>query len=628
MEATAELTNKLASASDAYLNSYYEGLRPVPDINVWQWADAKRVIAGEAAAEPGPYRTSRTPYLREPQTELSPQSLSIIIAVMKATQLGWTEVGNNLAGHTIDINPCAMAMYFPVDNDASEHSKTKLNPSIEATECLREKIIDVPGAKGKDTIHTKIFPGGILYLMGAKSPRNFRHKSIKLLMGDEIDEWPYDVGGQGDPTELLMKRMDTFSQHGGKVYLLSTPTIHKLSKIERWFDDSDQRYYYVPCPLCGEYQRLIWKQLKYKRDEDYNLIGEPEYECVHCKKRFGEHHKTVILEAGEWRAHKPGRKIRGYHLSSLYSPLGWLSWLSMAEEWLRAHKDNDITKKKVFINTRLAETWKEDTESHNPHVLYKRREAYPANVDVPAGACLLTSFTDVQKDRLEVEVKGWGPGFENWGIEHHVIYGSPLRESTWEEHDAYIFDSVFMHESGLEMKIRAYGLDTGYEQGVCYEYIKRTGHRVLAFKGKGGDRLVVTGPTKDKITNVKLWTTGTDTVKELIFGWLSLKTPGRGYCHYNIDYTEEFFDQVTGEIAVIQKGRRVFIPRRAGQPVEGLDLFVGNRAVLEILRVNLDRTMKTMERKIAAMNKPPGPGKSELRSRKKRVKKPFATRGL
>ena len=524
--ATVEKRSHLASASDVYLEGYCDGLRPIQDINVWQWADKKRQIAGQMAAEPGQYRTSRTPYLREIMEELSPQSDASIIVFMKPTQIGATEVGNNWAFHTIDVNPSPMAMFFPTDTDAINHSKFKFQPSVEETECIRKKLID-NAERGDKTILSKMFPGGVLAFKGAESSRNYRHLTYKYIHADEIDEWPYDVGGQGDPTELLINRMDTFLQQGGKLYMPCSPTIEGFSRIKHWWNRSDQRYYYVPCPLCGEYQVLVWLQLKYTKDSDYNLDSEPEYLCIHCKKKFGEYHKTGMLDAGQWRAHMPGRKVVGFTANSLYSPLGWVSWASLCEEWLRAHVDNDIPKQKRFINTRCAETWKENIEIRDPDVLMNRRETYKA--EVPAGACLLTAAVDVQKDRLEVEVKAWGPGFENWGVEHLVIHGSPLRESTQEELDDYIFNSVFKHESGLDMKIRGTGLDTGYETAVCYEYIKRRmGMRIFALKGKGGDRLVVSGPTKDKTTNVKLWTVGTDTVKEQIFGWLGLKEPGGG----------------------------------------------------------------------------------------------------
>lgn len=635
MQAVAEKESNprgLADAQTVFLEGFSAGIQPVPDINVWQHADKYRVIAGEAAAEPGPYRSSRTPYLREPMEALSPQSEAQIVVFMKPTQIGATEVANNWAFHTIAVNPGPFAFYLPTETDAATHSKFKFQPSVEATECVREKLI------GDNTIMSKMFLGTPMKFMGAETPRNYRHMTWKFIDAEEVDEWPYDVGGQGDPTELLIKRMDTMLQQGGKLYMPCSPTIDGLSKIQRWWNVSDQRHLYVPCPLCGEFQVLIWSKdtLIYERDDDYNLASEPQYKCIHCSKKFSEYHKTAMLAAHEWRAHKPTRKIWGFHMNSLYSPLGWLSWESMCEEWLRAQKEKDPTKLKVFVNTRLAAVWKEDTDVRDPSELMKRREVYAAQV--PAGACILVVGTDVQKDRLETSVIAFGPGFENWGIEHKVFRGDTERDEVWEDHWSYIFDTRFTHESGLVMKIAGTCVDTGAFTDTVYGYIRPyQGRRVFAIKGKGGDRAPITGPSKVFKKTINLFTVGTDAVKERIFAWLRTKKPEghmagdpiRGYSHFPVEYDDEYFDQLTGEVAVLEKGRKAFKPRRAGQAVEKLDCFVYAYAALKILDVDLDREMKKLMRKIANMNRKPDTRKSEIRGlRKPGKKKPFATRGL
>lgn len=603
----------LADAQTVFLEGFAAGIKPVEDINVWQWADEFRVIAGEAAAEPGPYRSARTPYLRAIMEALSPQSEAQIVIFMKPTQFGATEVANNWAMHTVAVNPGPFAFYLPTETDAATHSKMKFQPSVEETEVVREKLI------GDNTIMSKMFLGTPMKFMGAETPRNYRHMTWKFIDAEEVDEWPYDVGGQGDPTELLIKRMDTMLQQGGKLYMPCSPTIDGLSKIQRWWNVSDQRHLYVPCPICGEYQILFWKQLKFTKDDDYNLDSEPQYQCIHCSKKFSEHHKTAMLEAHEWRASKPTRKIYGFHANSLYSPLGWLSWESMCDEWLRAHKENDPTKLKVFVNTRLAEVWKEDTDVRDPSELMKRREVYPAQV--PAGACILVAGTDVQKDRLETSVIAFGPGFENWGIEHKVFRGDIERDEVWEDHWSYIFDNRFQHESGLEMKIAGASVDTGAFTDTVYGYVRPyQGRRIFAVKGKGGDRAPITVGKVFKKT-ITLFTVGTDAVKERIFAWLRTKKPEghmpgdpiRGYSHFPVEYDDEYFDQLTGEVAVLEKGRKAFKPRRAGQAVEKLDCFVYAYATLKILDVDLDRRMKIVQRKAAAIKagKPvPKPGRA------------------
>ena len=606
-----------ANARAVFMEGFAEGIRPFPDINVWEWADEHRVIAGEMAAEPGPYRTDRTPYCRAIMEALSPDSEAQIIVCMKATQLGLTEVANNWAMHTIALNLGSFAMYFPTDTDAAMHSKMKFQPSVEETEPIYKKLV-LDARHGDNTVHTKIWRGGVLAFKGAESSRNYRHLTWKFIDGEEIDEWPYDVGGQGDPTELLIKRLDTQLQNGGKIYFPCSPTIDGLSKVQRWWERSNQQYYYVPCPLCGEYQTLVWRNLIYENDEDYNLTEEPMYECAHCKKKFMEHHKTAMLDAGAWRAHHPERvnnkvpgslSIYGFGgLNSLYSPLGWVAWAQMAQEWLYANKDNDPIQRKTFINTRLADVWRESTETRDPGKLMVRREEYSAQV--PMGACILVCGVDVQKDRLELTVIAWGPGFESWVIEHKVLRGDTSRDDVWTDLWSYIYDTSFTHESGLAMKIAGTCLDSSAFTDTVYAYARpHQGRRVFIIKGKGGDRAPISGPNKVFKKTINLFTIGTNTVKERIFGWLNTQKPEghqpgdpiRGYCHFPLTLGQDYFDQLTGEVGKLEKGQKIFVPRRAGQPVEALDCFVYAYSVLKILDVDLDRRMLLIQKKAQAI---------------------------
>ena len=242
--AVSDIKIDIADGFDVFGKSFREAVRPRPNLDVCQWADCYRHLAGNAASEPGKYYSSRTPLVIEVMRSISPQSDAEIIIYQGPTQEAKTEAGNNGIYYRMDYDPMSIALYLPTDTDAGKHSKLKVQPTIEATPVLREKFDMMP--HGSNNVLTKIFPGGVLSIMGAESAKNFRNISYGFVQGTEIDEWPNDVEGQGDPTELLIKRLGTYLQKGGKVYFDSSPTIHGLSKIEKWFNLSDQRYYYVP----------------------------------------------------------------------------------------------------------------------------------------------------------------------------------------------------------------------------------------------------------------------------------------------------------------------------------------------------------------------------------------------
>jgi phage terminase large subunit GpA-like protein len=208
---------------------------------------------------------------------------------------------------------------------------------------------------------------------------------IRYLFADEIDEYPGDVDGQGDPISLAEKRLAGPTWSRRKELLVSTPTIKGLSAIEREFLKSDQRRYFVPCPECGHYDWIRWENIRWTPEEPETAA----LVCVECGVRIEERHKRTMLPAGEWRATAEGDgETIGFHISSLYSPLGWFPWSAAVEEFLAAK--GEPMKLKTWVNTVLGETWEERRDSVDATALLERRESYSA--EVPEGVRILVGF--------------------------------------------------------------------------------------------------------------------------------------------------------------------------------------------------------------------------------------------
>ena len=424
----------LGDARAAAREGFAAGIKPVPMMTVSEWAEAFRFVAGEGSPRPGKWRNSRTPYLVDIMDALSPYSGVNKVVFMKGTQVGGTEVANNVHFFYIDIDPSPMAFYFSKDDKASDHSKGKLTPSIRATPTLREKIRVSHDKETSSTVLSKYFTGGFLLLMGANSPDNFAQLSLRVISKDEIDRWPYDVGGEGDPVALADKRTDAFDGDE-KIYEISTPTITGLSRIEKAFNNSNQQYYYVPCPFCGRKQVILWKNIKFKKDPDADNYrkGDVYLECENekCAELIPQSYKPALLTGGEWRAHNPKNPTLGFHLSSLYSP--WLTWEKIVDEFLTAHRERDRNKMRVWVNTRLAETFSDDSEALDENVILNRLEEFP--IEVPEDVAVLTLSIDIQGDRFEYAVIGWGVGHEAWVIDQGAIPGDPATPAFWEQVD-------------------------------------------------------------------------------------------------------------------------------------------------------------------------------------------------
>ena len=258
------------------------------------------------------------------------------------------------------------------------------------------------------------------------------------------------------------------------------PPYKGISRIEKEFEASDQRYYYVPCPHCNTFQILKWKNVEWDNDP---LLAV--YKCEECKLPIPEHYKTQMLARGEWRASNPNSlntlgKTAGFHISSLYSPVGWLSLGQSAQNFIHAKESEQLLK--VWVNTTLGETWVDKGEAPDWQRLFERKENYPIGV-VPLGGLVLTAGVDIQKDRLELEVVAWGRGKESWSVEYHIIDGSPGKEETWKKLSK-ILQQPYESEDGQDRPISMVAVDAGYATQEVYNWVRnQPSNRVMAVRG-------------------------------------------------------------------------------------------------------------------------------------------------
>ncbi len=555
------------------LRTWGAGLTPDPDLTVSQWADKHRMLSGRASAEPGRYRTARTPYMREIMDRLSPSDPTQRIVFMKAAQVGATEAGNNWIGFAIHQAPGPMLAVQPTVELAKRNSRQRIDPLIDESPDLRERVKPARSRDAGNTMLSKEFAGGILIMTGANSAVGLRSTPARYIFLDEVDAYPASADEEGDPVTLAEARSLTFA-HRRKVFLVSTPTIRGLSRIEREYEASDQRRYFVPCPHCGHAQWLKFDRLHWQK-------GRPEtaeYHCEGCDAAIAEHHKTAMLEGGEWRATATAADPTtvGYHLSALYSPVGWLSWSRIARGWEAAQGSEEAIK--AFRNTILGETWVESGEAPDWQRLYDRRERWTSGT-VPAGGMFLTAGADVQKDRIEVDVWAWGRGLESWLVDHVVIEGGPDRHDAWSELTA-LLDRSWPHERGAHLRIARLAIDTGYEAPAVYSWSRAQGFaQVSPVKGvEGFNRSSpVSGPTFVDATEggkrlrrgARLWTVAVSTFKAETYRFLRLERPTTeeraegttfppGTIHLPTWVDSEWLKQVVAEQLVTVRTKRGF----------------------------------------------------------------------
>ena len=375
-----------------------------PKLTISQWADLYRYLSPEASAEPGKYLTSRAEYQRGIMDAFSAPEVERIV-VMSSAQVGKTEILNNIVGYFIDQDPSTILNLQPTLEMAQTWSKDRLAPMVRDNECLAKKVRSSKSKDSDNTILHKLFPGGHITMVGANSPAGLASRPIRIVLCDEVDRYPLSAGAEGDPVNLAIKRTTTYWNK--KIGLFSTPTIKGISRIEKAFLESDQRYYFVPCPHCGVYQRLRWGQVKYSKDN----VKEAFYECEHCGGHLSDSDRYRAIAKGYWEAQTEFKGVAGFHLNELYSP--WRKISDIVKDFLEAKDKPDTLK--TWVNTSLGETWEEAGEALDPDSLEARTEDYKK---IPKGGVVLTAGVDTQDDRLEVEITAWGKGEESWLVDY------------------------------------------------------------------------------------------------------------------------------------------------------------------------------------------------------------------
>ncbi len=602
---------EMPNGFEVYTSAFQEGWRPDPRLTVSEWADKYRYLGDRAGHAAEKWHTDTTPFAREIMDSLGPRSPAKRVVLMKGSQIAGTESGNNWLGYIMHQAPGATLVLRPTVEEARRFSRQRLEPMIDTTPVLQTLIHPSRSREGGNTKLMKEFPGGVMFLIGSNSATGVKSMPIRYLFCDEIDEYPNDVDGQGDPIALAEKRLSGPSYNRRKVFLVSTPTIKGVSRIESEFLASDQRRYFVPCPHCGHYDYIRWENIKYDEDDAGEVIPESVMlVCVDCGALIEERHKMQMLPAGEWRPTATGdAETIGFHLSSLYSPLGWLPWAAAAAEFVRAKEDP--TRLKTWVNTVLGETWELRGDSVDPDSLLARVERYEA--DVPTGVGILVASVDVQGDRLECAVKGYGASEESWLIAYTQFAGDPSRDEVWLDLDRFLLET-FTHESGQQVPISCVTVDSGgnHTEQVYKFCVARLERRVFAIKG-GTDRgkPLVGRATRNNRYRAPLFVLCVDTGKEAVYARLRIGSAGPGYCHLPDWIDPEYTAQLTAEKAVRKwkpnRGTvREWIKTRSRN--EALDLEVYGLAALYILGPTV---IRSLPERAHALAQPPPEGTDE-----------------
>jgi phage terminase large subunit GpA-like protein len=576
-----------------------ENLLPPPKLTLSEWAERYAVLSRETSAQTGRFRAFG--YQRGMLDAVTDPSVEKI-SVMKSARVGYTKLMDHAVGYFIHQDPSPVLVVQPRVEDAESYSKTEIAPMLRDTPVLAAIAGDQKAKNSDQTILAKTFRNGSsLTLVGANSPAGFRRITSRVVMFDEVDAYPVDgAGNEGDQIALGTKRSETFWNR--KIVLGSTPTVKGYSRIEKSFAESDQRFFFVKCPHCGEQQVLEWggpdtpHGMKWDKDENGNGLPETVYYvCRHNGCIIHEVDKPDMVAGGEWRATKPFNGHAGFHIWAGYSLFPNACWANLVAEWLRV-KDDPLARQ-TFINLVLGEPYEDRGDrALSESRLAARTEVWSA--EVPDGAGVITAGLDVQDDRVEAETIAWGRNEESWSIDHAVFEGDPESAELWARVDAYL-KRIWRRADGRGFEVMAACIDSGgHHTQKVYEFAKaRLGRRIWAIKGesaRGGARSPV-WPTKRPSSRTKATfrpvIIGVNAAKDVIRDRLrrepeednGVVTYPAGYMHFPSDRDINYFAQLIAERSVTkiangQKFRVWELP--PGRANEALDIRVYGYAAL------------------------------------------------
>lgn len=590
---------------------------------VHEWAEAHRVIS----SGPVPGRWVSRPYQRPVLEAVTAKGVQGVLYVAASQGGGKTEICLNVAGYHMDEDPSAVLLVEPTLDMADAFSKDRLAPMIAACAPLRAKVKDPKARDSGNTTRHKVYPGGHVTMVGANSASGLAMRPIRVVLFDEVDRYPLSAGSEGDPVKLAETRTFAYDILGLARKLFVTSPGQKHGRSDKLWGKTDQQEYMVPCGDCGLRQMLKWSQVHWDKDADGKHLPETAtYSCEGCGVIWSDAQRwdnitnapAASPDGNPYEAQAPFRGWHGFRLPGLCvlgSRLG-----SFVEQWVDAQGNPELLR--VFVNTVLCEWEDIKGESVDETGIMARREDWskilPKGTQLPAGVAVLTLGVDVQKDRVEYEVIGWGRGEESWSIEYGKLYGNVKEDAAVLLELDHVLDRPFVHAKGFPLYIRAASVDTGYATQAVYRYVKPRLRRALpngqpqfvfGIKGRseyGRPLWPETSASKRlKLAGrINLWTLGVDAGKDQVMARLSIAEPGPGYCHFDINRQADYFKGLTAEqCRMVRRAgvdRRVWELKKVGQPNEPFDLRVYGYAALVGLQakpflLNLEAACVTVE---------------------------------
>ena len=525
-----------------YITDAFVAFKPPEKLTVSEWADRYRVLSARDSASPGPWRTARTPYLKDIMNAFNNKAIKEI-TFCAGTQLGKTAMEQNMIGFAVAQDPGPMIIIYPTDKLAEFTSENRLQPMIELSEPLKARF-DKEGSQRLELQFDSMYIG----LVGANSPSNLSSRPVRYIFFDEIDKFPKWSGEEASPIALAEERTKTFWNK--KIVKISTPTLSTGNIWKAWETADAQYKFFVPCPHCGKFQEMEFKQLKFDSEMPVAQVKYAAYyECCSCHGRIDDRQKPQMLSLGRWKLiNKPAGRVHSvaYHLNSIYSP--WVTFGDVAAKFLSARDAPEELMN--FINSWLAEPWVNKASRMQSDVIMEKQLGYDEG-RVPNDVRLITMGVDVQLDHFWWGIRGWSSGLTSYLI----AYG---RAEAWGDIEM-IMQRNYADMNGEIRNVNLCCIDSGYNTDEVYQFCAMHSEQCIPTKGASKrltTRYNISVIDRGIASGLRLYVFDSNQFKDFVQGRLSIQAGERGSWNVYQGIDRRYCDQLCAEQKVEHKDKK------------------------------------------------------------------------
>ena len=573
-------------------------LRVPPAMTLSEWADRHFYLSSESSYIEG--RWQSWPFQRTMLDVMGDDEIAKV-TIRKSARVGYTKMLLAFIGYSAEHKRRNGVVYQPTDDDRDEFVTAELEPMLRDVRVMRSVMPRFSRRSKDNTLRLKKFTTGMLHLRGGKAAKNYRRLTCDFVVYDEFSGFDRDIEKEGSPGKLGDKRLE--GAVWPKSIAGSTPkTKHNDNTEDREAEADVYLRWQVPCAHCHQLHPITLGG----KDKTHGLkwtdgdTSTAAHYCPHCGVAMSQAEYLEQWHGGLWVCERTGQWVDQRSRWRTPQSLQWqacelepdpatlapkpahvamhvwtaaapqAAWRDVADEFVAAARlaeRGDKSLLKTFVNTTLGETWEEKGETADEHALQQRAEDYPL-ATVPIGALVLTAGIDLQGNRWEIGVWGWGQGMESWDVDHHIIEGNAQSDDDWAQVEQYLLRRYPQAWHGGTLGIDSISIDSNYQTQAVFNFVRRMQHRmrIHAVRGEGAEGLPIKGPGRAQEVNwkgqrwpngIKQWSVGVDSAKDMLHDQLQLTRAGPGYVHLNKHRSREWLEQLTAE-------QRVFVKSATG----------------------------------------------------------------